>query len=121
MPSEDVLIPTGNGWVYSTKDSQWLRVPGWTPTPENINALPKPLRDYIHELGTMCDPSGIIRENMILKDTITALDILHREKCGEIVSVALTALESIHEWGFVSKKALVLHSRTISKLLELLK
>jgi hypothetical protein len=38
----------------------------WTPTPDNVNALPKPLRTYIHDLATM-DPAYIVRENLILK------------------------------------------------------
>jgi len=39
----------------------------WTPTAENINALPDPLRRYIHELETACDPSGDVRELYRLK------------------------------------------------------
>jgi len=41
----------------------------WLPTPENINALPEYLRDYIHQLEATCDPAGLVRENMQLKDT----------------------------------------------------
>jgi hypothetical protein len=37
-------------------------------TAENINALPVPLRLYIHDLQTSCDPAGTIRENVLLKD-----------------------------------------------------
>jgi hypothetical protein len=36
--------------------------PDWTPTPENVNALPEPLRRYIHDLQTVCDPAGDVRE-----------------------------------------------------------
>jgi len=41
--------------------------PDWTPTPENINALPLPLRRYIHDLQTQVDPAGTVRENFTLK------------------------------------------------------
>jgi len=29
---------------------------GWSPTASNVNALPEPLRGYIHQLETVCDP-----------------------------------------------------------------
>jgi hypothetical protein len=45
----------------------------WLPTPENTNALPQPLRSYIHELHTICDPAGTVRENVILKQQNRAL------------------------------------------------
>src|SRR5436190_286651 len=45
----------------------------WQPTPENVNALPMPLREYIHRLETDCDPAGTIRELVIAEDTIQAL------------------------------------------------
>lgn len=41
--------------------------PDWTPTPENINALPDPLRKFIHALSTDCDQQGTIRENYRLR------------------------------------------------------
>jgi hypothetical protein len=40
----------------------------WTPTAENVNALPDPLRSYIHQLETRCDPSGELRELVLLRD-----------------------------------------------------
>jgi len=39
----------------------------WMPTSENINALPLPLRQYIHDLQTEVDPAGTLRQNFILK------------------------------------------------------
>ena len=45
----------GTTWTLQIKDD-------WTPTPTNINALPEPLRDYIHDLETVCDPAGDVRE-----------------------------------------------------------
>ena len=47
--------------------------PGWVPTPENVNALPEPLRRYVMHLETVCDPAGDLRELVIARDTIAAL------------------------------------------------
>jgi hypothetical protein len=37
------------------------------PTAEAINALPEPLRPYIHDLATNTDPAGMVGENIILR------------------------------------------------------
>jgi hypothetical protein len=42
----------------------------WLPTPENINALPAPLRQYIHQLETLSDPARLVWQNMALKDQL---------------------------------------------------
>lgn len=47
---------------------------GWLPTSANINALPYPIRKYIHDLETRCDPAGDIRELTIARDTIRAME-----------------------------------------------
>ena len=47
----------------------------WLPTAENINALPDPIRRYIHDLETNADPAGMVQENIILKETCKALEI----------------------------------------------
>ena len=47
---------------------------GWLPTAENINALPDPVRKYIHDLETNADPAGIIRENTIARDTVQSFE-----------------------------------------------
>lgn len=52
---------------------------GWTPTPENINALPEPLRRFVHDLETRCDPSGDVRTIGELRDTVAALEAEVRE------------------------------------------
>jgi hypothetical protein len=51
----------------------------WAPTAENINALPRPLRDYIHRLEANTDPAGMVRENVLLRDRIEQLEELIRE------------------------------------------
>ena len=45
----------------------------WLPTPENINALPEPVRKFIHDLETNTDPAHIVRENILIKDTCKLL------------------------------------------------
>lgn len=40
---------------------------GWTPTTDNINRLPGPVRDYVCNLVTLCDPAGIVQENEALR------------------------------------------------------
>ena len=40
----------------------------WKPTAENINALPEPIRSYIHGLASLCDPAGIVADNACLRD-----------------------------------------------------
>lgn len=61
-----------------------IREPGedWSPTADNINSLPKGMKDYIYSLETLCDHQYIIRENMIMRDTIRQLEakILEAEK-----------------------------------------
>jgi hypothetical protein len=41
--------------------------PDWSPTPANSNALPNPLRRYIHDLKTICDPAGDVAEMFRLR------------------------------------------------------
>lgn len=50
----------------------------WTPTSEKINALPEPVREYIHNLETHADPAGTVRDLTIAKDTIRALEASNR-------------------------------------------
>lgn len=46
----------------------------WLPTAENINALPEPIRRFVHKLETRCDPAGDSRELTIARDTIRQLE-----------------------------------------------
>jgi len=43
------------------------------PMPENVNALPEPVRRYVHALETISDPAGLVHENALLKEQIAAL------------------------------------------------
>lgn len=55
----------------------------WLPTAENINALPEPIRRYIHDLSTRCDPAGEVRELTIARDTIRSLEAAPTEAAGK--------------------------------------
>ena len=57
--------------------------PNWTPTAENINALPKPLRRYIHDLQSNIDPAGMMRENFRLRQEVASLRKQLRAKSKE--------------------------------------
>ncbi len=46
---------------------------GWTPTAENINALPSSLRQYIHDLETRCDPAGEVQALRCAQEDVVAL------------------------------------------------
>ena len=47
----------------------------WLPTSENINALPAPLRKYIHDLETRADPAGEVAELTLTKDQNAQLQV----------------------------------------------
>ena len=48
-------------------------VANWAPTPENLNALPKALRRYIHDLESDADIVELMRENFRLRQEIAVL------------------------------------------------
>jgi hypothetical protein len=51
----------------------------WTPTAESVNALPEPLRRYICDLETRCDPAGDVRTIASLREQRDSLVIKLRE------------------------------------------
>lgn len=59
IPLEQVVIPLDDNWL---------------PTPENLNMLPEPLRLFIHDLETRCDPAGDTSQLALQKDTIKGLE-----------------------------------------------
>ena len=61
----------------------------WTPTPKNINALPEPVREYIHNLEANADPAGTVRGLAIARDTIRALEASNRMLRDDKVDVEL--------------------------------
>jgi len=56
----------------------------WTPTSGTINALPEPLRRYIHDLETLCDPAGDIQTIVCLRENVRALQATHDEVVRKI-------------------------------------
>lgn len=52
----------------------------WRPTTANINALPSPLRRYIHALETRYDPAGDFQTIAILMVQIAELQRLLAEE-----------------------------------------
>jgi len=60
---------------------------GWLPTPENINALPEPVKKFIYHIETNTDPAHIVRENILIKDTCKAL-VLKLEERAPMVDQA---------------------------------
>jgi hypothetical protein len=58
--------------------------PDWMPTAESINALPEPLRRYIHELETVCDPAGDVRMLFRLKTE----NQMVRQECERLAKLA---------------------------------
>lgn len=45
----------------------------WMPSPENINALPKPIKAYIHDITAIGDYNHIMHANTFLKDQCEGL------------------------------------------------
>lgn len=55
----------------------------WTPTPENINALPERVRKYIHDLeAATC--ADLVQENSILEQNVSSLYLLFEEQAEKI-------------------------------------
>lgn len=45
----------------------------WLPTAANINSLPEPIRRYIHDIETSCDPTGDMQTIACLRDQVKGL------------------------------------------------
>jgi hypothetical protein len=63
---------------------------GWLPTPENINALPEPLRKFIHDLETRCDPAGDVRSRVLAEDAVRALEAWKLDAEAELLKAGAT-------------------------------
>ena len=60
----------------------------WTPTPENINALPEKIRGYIHGLESLCDPAGMVAENILIRDELDMfISALEKIEAPDIKSI----------------------------------
>lgn len=81
------ITPQDLEWINSSEEILRFSVKkDWLPTAENINALPEPLRKYIYELETNCDPPTLVRDNIIIKENIKALEIKLKE-AEEIIPI----------------------------------
>ena len=60
---------------------------GWLPTAENINALPEPVRNYIADMQTNADPPSMVADNIILRDTVKALEKKLEEKAEDLAEL----------------------------------
>ncbi|MYD94131.1 MAG: hypothetical protein F4Y02_10650 [Chloroflexi bacterium] len=56
------------GWDEPCQTCEELE--DWTPTADNINRLPEPLRKYIHDVETNCDPAHLVQENERLRQEL---------------------------------------------------
>ena len=66
----------------------------WTPTADNVNALPEPLRRYICALETECDPSGTIMSEVHMRDDIIpALEEKTNAQAAEIERLEAEVVE----------------------------
>lgn len=74
-PSKENYLTAFSQLDVEMLEKLWIIAVNWKPTVDNINSLPDPLRGYIHDLVANSDPSGIVRENIILRDLIQSIDI----------------------------------------------
>lgn len=61
------------------------RLHSFKPTPEHINLLPDPIRDYICAIETTGDPAYLISQNTLTMDQNHLLQLLVEELKREIV------------------------------------
>jgi hypothetical protein len=69
------VVGTIQTWLLSDLASLALagRMDTFIPDAEHINALPYPVRKYLHDLETRADPAGDVAEIALLKENNAAL------------------------------------------------
>lgn len=65
-------------------EGELARFNNFRPTPEQINALPEPLRRYIHDIETVCDPTGMVQQIASLTEQRDGLLMKSKELEGEL-------------------------------------
>ena len=60
----------------------------WLPTGENLNALPEPLRKYIHDLHTASDNATLVRQEALTRAEYNILRKMIAEAPEAIVTCA---------------------------------
>jgi hypothetical protein len=72
--------------VIAHLEGKWA---DWSPTVERVNALPGPVRRYVHDLETRCDPSGEVAELIVLRERLDQLLAQHDRTVQALVVSAL--------------------------------
>ncbi len=74
-------------------------------TPEEVNALPEKVRQYISDLATISDPAGMVQEIAGLKDQVAELVETRatalREHANKKLEEAAIAVSGLREDGSV--------------------
>ena len=78
------------GWHTAKAEPKEVIVPCMTA--EEVNALPEKARDYIHQLATNADPSGMVRENMQLRDINKELQNMYRKAADALDAKTIEAV-----------------------------
>lgn len=68
----------------------------WEATSAAINALPEPVRQYIAQLETLCDPSGLVRENMQTRDVQRELSASNKS-LRDSIDTLTTCIENLQD------------------------
>jgi hypothetical protein len=90
----------------------------WTPTAKNVNALPEPVRQYIHDLETNADPAGTVRELTIARDTIRSLEMLAAGSTGGAPTLAPENLvASVGRGIYQADEHLYYEGRAVNKII----
>lgn len=88
---------------------------GWTPTAANVNALPEPIRRYIHQLQTNCDPSGDTQERVIAQD-ICRTQAIQLEQAEQQIATLTKARDFQRQRA---DRGWALYGKTLTKLVDL--
>lgn len=59
----------------------------WLPTADNVNALPEPVRRFVHDLATRCDPAGDTAALTGLRDQLDGVQIMYRKAMAALDEV----------------------------------
>lgn len=104
-PCGTTLIYAWTAWQAALED----KFDGWAPSPANVNALPEPLKKYVHDLETRCDPAGMVAENTLLHDQSAMLQAMLTRRQASLdilkqVPVAWAAAIEPLSWGALTQE-----------------